>query len=181
MNRMLLLMLASFASIVLPYDAQAQGTEDAKIVITTLASSAYPRLALQAHISGTVELSLEVRPDGSIASTTVVSGHPMLTEAASQSARQTKFRCEGCSQPLTPYRMTYKFELGDTLFCKGIDENGYGIYDAGASTHVSESGNTITISDRPFATCDPGTTLSVIKVRSAKCLYLWHCGKRYPL
>jgi hypothetical protein len=74
--------------------------------------------------------------------------------------------------------MTYKFEFGEAVYCKGIDANGYGIYDASAGTQVSQSQDTITVVGRPFATCDPSGTISFLKFRSAKCLYLWRCGKR---
>jgi hypothetical protein len=64
------------------------------------------------------------------------------------------------------------------VYCKGIDANGYGIYDAKSYTQVSQSRDTITVFDRPFATCDPVVKISFLKFRSQKCLYLWRCGKR---
>jgi protein TonB len=56
----------------------------------------YPPLARQANITGDVELKLEIRKDGSIQSASVVSGHPMLTQAALNSAQRSHFECRGC-------------------------------------------------------------------------------------
>ena len=74
--------------------------------------------------------------------------------------------------------MTYNFELGDALYCKGIDANGYGIYGESADAEVSQSKGIITVRGRPYATCDPVERISFAKFRSAKCLYLWRCGRR---
>jgi hypothetical protein len=46
--------------------------------------------------------------------------------------------------------MTYKFELGDAIYCKGIDANGKGIYDAAEGTEVSQSQGIITVRARPM-------------------------------
>src|SRR6266403_586286 len=167
-----------FTVVVLASSALAQSLPTAKVILTTLSVPTYPRLALQARIQGTVALNIEARPDGSVESADVVSGHPMLKTAAVESAQKTEFECKECRESLTPYRMTYKFELGEAVCCKGIDANGYGIYDANAGTQVSQSQDTITVVGRPFATCDPAGTISFLKFRSAKCLYLWRCGKR---
>ena len=86
--------------------------------------------------------------------------------------------CKNCREPSTSYHMTYNFELGDALDCKGIDANGYGIYDASADTKVSQSQDIVTVRGRPYAICDPAERISFAKFRSAKCLYLWRCGKR---
>jgi hypothetical protein len=44
---------------------------------------------------------------------------------------------------------------------------------------ITQSQNYITILTDPLCICDPRA--DIIKVRSAKCLFLWHCGKRYGL
>ncbi len=138
-----------------------------------LAPTIYPKIARQARIAGRVDLDVVVRPDGSVESVTVVSGHPMLNDTAVQSAKATAYECENCSQAV-PYRMTYKFELGDGVSCKGIDASGYGIYDQQSYQHVTQSGDLVIVFDRPFGTCDPAghTSMTFIKTRSAKCLYM---------
>ncbi len=147
-------------------------------MVSRLSPPIYPKLALQARIATTVLLNVTVRPDGSVESVALVSGHPMLNGAAMESEQKTEFECKNCREPSTSYHMTYKFELGDLLYCKGIDANGYGIYDASAYTEVRQSQGIITVRGRPYATCDPVERISFVKFRSAKCLYLWPCGKR---
>jgi hypothetical protein len=52
----------------------------------------YPPLAKQAHMSGTVELELASNPTtGKTEHATVVSGNPLLTQAAKESAQQWRF------------------------------------------------------------------------------------------
>jgi TonB family protein len=173
MKSLRLLVFVALAS-----SASPQNFSASRVVVSRLSPPTYPRLALQARIAGNVELDIAVRPNGSVDSVTLVSGHPMLKTAAIENAQKTEFECNDCREPSTLYHMTYRFELGDALFCKGIDANGYGIYDAGADTQVSQSENTIIVRGRPYATCDPTERISFLRYRSAKCLYLWRCGKR---
>jgi len=73
--------------------------------------------------------------------------------------------------------MTYNFELGEAVYCQDVE-----VYDRKPYLKVTQTENTITVLDRPvgeIGECDPPVTL--IKVRSLRCLYLWHCGTRYPL
>jgi TonB family protein len=174
MKLILALVLAVFSSV-----GFAQGLpSESTVKVSKLAeTTSYPDMARRARISGSVELSVIVRPDGSVESVSVVSGHPMLNPAAVESAQRTEYECKDCNQ-LTPHRMTYRFELGEAVFCDGIDATGHGIYDQKSYQRVSQSGNTITVFDRPFGTCDPTVKTSFERIRSAKCLYLWRCGKR---
>src|SRR5713226_1724058 len=110
--------LVTFALLV--SGALAQNSAETKVVVTKLSVPTYPKLALQARNAGIVELSVAVRPDGSIESVALVNGHPMLKAAATESAQKTEFECKDCREALTPYRMTYKFELGEAVYCKGI-------------------------------------------------------------
>lgn len=52
----------------------------------------YPRMATLAGIAGTVKLHATVAVDGSIQSLTVVSGHPMLAQAALDAVKQWRYR-----------------------------------------------------------------------------------------
>jgi TonB family protein len=173
MSRLSLLVFVALASV-----AIAQGPPNPTIMVSRLSPPIYPKLALQARIATAVVLDVGVRPDGSVDSVALVSGHPMLNDAAKESAKTTVFECKDCHEPSTLYHMTYMFELGDALYCKGIDASGYGIYDASADTEVSQSQDIVTVRGRPYATCDPAERISFVKVHSAKCLYLWRCGKR---
>jgi TonB family protein len=71
----------------------------------------YPPLARQARISGDLVLRVGVRPDGSVASAEVTSGHPMLKQAALESARKSTFVCQECKESATYYLITYTFGL----------------------------------------------------------------------
>ena len=156
----------------------AQSIPKTTVTIGRLSPPIYPKLALQARIATTVVLDVTVRPDGGVDSVTLVSGHPMLNGAAIESAQQTTFQCNNCSEPSTSYQVTYKFELGEAAYCKEIDANGHAIYDASADTQVSQEQDSITVVGHPGATCDPTETITFLKFRAAKCLYLWHCGKQ---
>ncbi|MCA1633184.1 MAG: energy transducer TonB, partial [Acidobacteria bacterium] len=51
----------------------------------------YPQEAQEAGAQGTVTLQVLINEDGSVASATAVSGHPLLKEAAVSAARQARF------------------------------------------------------------------------------------------
>jgi TonB family protein len=172
MSRLGLFVFVALASV-----AIAQSLPKPAVFVSTLSPPIYPRLALQARIATTVVLDVTVRPDGTVDSVILFSGHPMLNDAAKESAKKTTFECRDCREPSTSYRMTYRFELGDPLSCKEINANS-GIYDGSPATEVSESQGVITVRGRPYTICDPAESLSPAKFRSAKCLYLWRCGKR---
>ena len=53
---------------------------------------AYPPLAVQAHISGTVRLAAVISRDGFIQNLQVVSGHPLLTTAAVEAVKQWRYQ-----------------------------------------------------------------------------------------
>ncbi len=71
---------------------------------------AYPPLARQARISGDIVLQIGVRPDGSVASAEVISGHAMLKQSALESARKSTFLPQE-SKEATLYSLTYTFGL----------------------------------------------------------------------
>jgi TonB family protein len=52
----------------------------------------YPLRAQQAHVQGAVELSATIGKDGSISNLKVISGDPMLTQAAMDAVKQWKYR-----------------------------------------------------------------------------------------
>ena len=174
MTKMLLGVLLALLCSALAQDARQPVTSE--VAITKLSPPIYPPLALQARITGTVEMNVTVRRDGSIESVAVVSGHPLLRDAAVASARRTEWQCKGCEASIT-HRFEYKFERGEPLPCTrwGTAANGDLIYDKPAA-HVTRSGDTITTIDSPVPICDPAAELH--KVRSPKCLYLWRCGVR---
>jgi len=124
-----------------------------------------------------VELLLEIRPNGTVASAMVVSGHPLLQQAALESAKQSQFECKNCNEGVRAYRLRYSFELGPTEYCTETSDSSKG----------NPTGGTLPASDSIGKPCDYGRLATRVlatwdspavakKVRSAKCLYLWRCG-----
>ena len=52
----------------------------------------YPALAKQARIQGTVRYNVLIGKDGTIQAMDLVSGHPLLVEAATPAVRQWKYQ-----------------------------------------------------------------------------------------
>jgi protein TonB len=52
----------------------------------------YPPLARQAKIEGTIKLQAIIAKDGSVSHLEVISGHPLLQQAALDAVRQWKYR-----------------------------------------------------------------------------------------
>jgi TonB family protein len=59
-------------------------------VISRVAPS-YPDLAKKMHLQGAVRIEAVVRPNGSVKSTRVLGGNPVLVESASDAVKQWKF------------------------------------------------------------------------------------------
>jgi TonB family protein len=146
-------------------------------IVNRLPTPSYPPMALAAHVEGDVELSLSLRSDGTIQSTAVIGGPPMLRQAALELAQQTGFECQACGAS-TPIRVIIRFVLGEMRPCS--DEEGHLAAPLANDPYLQAtlSGNTITMMDRPHGTCDPASTISRNPARSAKCLFLWKCGWR---
>lgn len=137
-----------------------------EVVLTRLSPVIFPPLARMASIVGEVKVQLGIRKDGSVTSAELVSGHPMLKQAALESAQKSQFECRGCGEAVTPYLLTYSFESKDDGDCCNAQLR---------MPEVTQRQAHITIVSAKICLCDPGATLTK-KVRSAKCLYLWKCG-----
>ena len=136
-------------------DNPSQGT----VVLTKLAQPVYPPLARQARITGDVELKIEVGKDGTVQSAVAVSAHPILKQAALDSAQQSQFECQNCTEAAVPVQLVYTFQLGQP---------------GQVFPHVIHTEKHVTLFDRPACICD--ARAPVRKVRSLKCLCLWRCG-----
>ena len=147
----------------------------ASVVLTKLSPPTYPPLARQTRIAGDVELTLDVRSTGSVTSVTVVSGHPLLTLAALQSAQQSQFECRNCNEGVRSYRLWYTFQLVGPACCTAADGGANNSQPNEPIPRVIQSPNHVTMVNQPFCSCGASTP-SRKKVRSAKCLYLWKCG-----
>jgi TonB family protein len=71
-----------------PADTERAGSER-KIILRTEPS--YPELAKMAHLRGVVKVEAIVRPNGTIKSTRVVGGNPVLVDAATEAVTKWKF------------------------------------------------------------------------------------------
>jgi TonB family protein len=153
--------------------AVAQNQEPASstaplVVLIKLSPPVYPPLARQARIAGEVKLQVAIQSDGSVLSAAVVSGHPMLQQAALESAQKSIYECRACNQPENS-NLVYSFEIrseGDC--CTAIDH----------SASVSQSGDRVQVVAPELCICDPTEKITRMKFHSLKCLYLWRCGSR---
>lgn len=146
----------------------SQGQPQSGFTIIKLPPAAYPPIALAAHVSGDVLLMIELRPDGGTVSVEFVSGPPMLRQSALESAKEAQFICATCNGAVTTFQLIYRFDLGPSITCSGSRDSSY--------PRVTHSANVVTIAAQPFGTCDPAADR--IRVRSARCLFLWKCGWR---
>ncbi len=149
-------------------------TQETGVVFTKLATPVYPPLARQAQIGGDVELELSIRQDGTVASATAISGHPMLKEAALASVQKSQFLCRDCGNPGAEYSVTYTFTPGQHL---GVcSDASYSLMQEDKS-ELSVAQGHVTIVGGPMCGIVDNITVSR-KTRAAKCLYLWKCGFR---
>jgi TonB family protein len=159
-----------------PLQNAGSKTTQESVVITKLFPPVYPPLAKQTRISGDVELILEVRADGRLESATVVSGHPLLKQAALDSAEGSQFDCRICTQGVRSFQMLYSFQLGPTSYCAEASKTSSRDQKEEHYPRVVQTQNHVTVIDQPVGTCDLAFTITRTRVRSAKCLYLWKCG-----
>lgn len=143
-----------FLSLVLA--AAPQGT----VVPVKLSRPAYPTIALSARVTGDVEVLVHIRPDGGVKSATVTSGTALLSGAALEAARSSQFECRGCIEASTAYSLLFSFRLDVTI----------------DSVPAAENRVTI-VAETPIV---GGVVWSYFSARSAKCLWLWRCGRRWP-
>jgi len=154
-------------------NAPSASTQES-VVLTKLFPPVYPQVAKQTRITGDVELTLEVSANGSLESAVVVSGHPLLKQAALASAKRSQFECKNCGEGVRFLQMLYSFQLGPTRYCAATSETSKSDAKEEPYPRVTESQNHVTVIDQPVGTCD--LAIDHRKVRSAKCLYLWKCG-----
>jgi len=171
---LLLLFLAIAVVSVIEITAQSVPTMPAGPFLSKLYDAIYPPLARQARISGEVVLSLHIRQDGSIESVEPVSGHPMLTAAAMASARASHFECTNCVGAVPAYSLTYEFRILSSdpeHVCENTQQR---------PPELDASHHKVTVFANEVWICDPSTAIrrTYTSVRSARCFYLWRCGRR---
>ena len=148
-----------------------------EITIVSLPPPIYPQMARIASIFGDVRISVKVRPDGTVESAAPMSGHPVLTQAALDSARQTLFACGRCTATES-FEMLYSFQIVDgNNCCDAINVSPTSELQRPNRSDKKLLVQVIVKAPRPCI-CDPAVQTTFIKSRSLRCLYLWKCGKR---
>ena len=101
------ILAALITTIVLhPLPGRAQQEEITRKVKTKVSPS-YPELARRMSISGVVKVQVVVAPNGSVKTTKVVGGHPLLVNAAVDAVK--KWRFETASEETTGV-VEFKFD-----------------------------------------------------------------------
>jgi len=179
MIRPVSLIVLLVATLLAPSSHAQSAAPQAQIVLTKLGSIAYPQIARVAHISGDVEIELGIKPDGSQQFARVLSGPPLLTRAALESAQQSQFDCRNCTEAVTSYKLLYTFRLidGEIGNCSpgAVTPSSYPRNQT--FPIINDAGNHVTIVDREQPCY--ADAIRTQKVRSWKCLYLWRCSRQW--
>ena len=134
------------------------------ISVIKFVAPVYPHIARTARIQGEVRVLVEIAPDGSAKSATVIEGHPMLTQAAADSVKQWKFGCQRCDPPLH-HVVTISFTLPLSAASTCLWSQGQCIEPALPSR--------VTVAAFPAeVTIDDAWPLK----RSLRCLFLYRCS-----
>ena len=83
-----LVLIACFGSLAV---AQSAGDNNVDRKVATRVAPVYPELAKKMHIHGAVRVEAVVRPNGTVKSTRVLGGNPVLVEAAQDAVSKWKF------------------------------------------------------------------------------------------
>jgi len=143
-------------------------------ILVNLSQPIYPPLAHQANIYGEVRVAVMVYPDGKT-DATVESGHPMLKQAALDSAKQSRFECRNCDAAVS-YQLVYSFRLiRGSDCCSAISVPARAALEPESSDATGPRQTHINITTEEICLCDPDVQLTK-KSRSLKCLYLWKCS-----
>jgi TonB family protein len=131
----------------------------ANLCVTSFVVPEYPQLAETARVYGDVVLEVTLKPDGSVATSRVVSGHPLLKAAAQENSMTWKFesieRKELANEEFT---LIYRYLLSDAVRC------------GGQPTRVTlESYKLVSILGSPPVICDPG----IEKIRKKHWYWPW--------
>lgn len=127
----------------------------------------YPPLAQTARVTGDVVVRLGIHKDGNVESVAVVSGSPMLAQAALDRAQHSRYECQGCANEITQTQLVYSFRLeaAPGWPCSGE-----------TPARVTRFRDRITVTREPRMI---SITFGSTPAPAAKCLYLWRCGSQW--
>jgi TonB family protein len=83
--------LAILIATVLVVTSVVLGQDESTRKIKVKVDPVYPPIAKTLHLSGTVKIQVTIAPNGTIKSTKVVGGHPVLVEPALDAVKRWKF------------------------------------------------------------------------------------------
>ena len=83
-------MLAAVAGLATLNPASAFAQDEGRKV-KSRATPTYPELAKKMNVSGTVKVEVTIAPNGTVKSTRVIGGHPLLVDAAVDAAKRYKY------------------------------------------------------------------------------------------
>jgi TonB family protein len=145
--------------------AAAAAAQSSEAVITPVEwpRPVYPQIAQSARVSGDVEVAVDVRPDGTVASVQVMSGPPLLSPAVEDAVRRVRFECRHCSEALNRYSLYVTFRLSDGEQSPQV-----------APLVVSPTQGWVTV---VMPGVEPELYINTRRrlVRGIKCAYLWRC------
>jgi TonB family protein len=86
-----IILVVALSAGLLPQAIHAQKKEHVERKVVEKVKPVYPELAKRMRISGVVKLEAVVRANGSVKSTKVLGGNPVLLDAASEAVLQWKY------------------------------------------------------------------------------------------
>jgi len=153
----------------------AFGQQAPRAILVSLLEPIYPPLARQANIWGDVRVVVTIRPDET-KEQVVEAGHPMLTQAALDSAKGSHFACKECSSPAS-YILIYQFrQIEGKNCCEAISQPVTVKQDVASVDEQGLPQTRIVLSAEHICLCDPAMQVTTQVRRSIKCLYLWRCS-----
>lgn len=97
--------------------AQQDVSSQARVSLSRVYPPVYPPIAKTARITGDVKLRVEVQRNAVVSSVVTISGHPLLTQAAIESAYKSTFECLNCQEETSSLDLTYTFLLREDIDC----------------------------------------------------------------
>jgi TonB family protein len=91
MRRMLPIAFFAVLVFIAAPHCSAQDHAESRRKLVARAEPSYPGLARTMHISGTVRIEAVVAPNGSVKSTSVLGGHPVLVQSAMDAVHKCKW------------------------------------------------------------------------------------------
>jgi len=102
-------MLLALGGVIVLCPLSSRAQDELTRKVKTKVAPAYPELAKRMSISGVVKVQVVVAPNGSVKTTKVVGGHPLLVNAAMDAVK--KWRFEPASDETTGV-VEFKFDPG---------------------------------------------------------------------